>query len=58
MKKFNHIIFTIILIFALPCFAATEFTGKIISITDGDTVTVLNGKEQIRVRLYGIDCPD
>jgi endonuclease YncB( thermonuclease family) len=24
---------------------------------DGDTITVLNGKEQLRVRLGGIDAP-
>lgn len=33
--------------------------GKVISITDGDTVTVLtNTNEQVKIRVYGIDCPE
>lgn len=35
-----------------------SFTGRVVSIADGDTVTVLRGREQVRVRLYGIDCPE
>lgn len=35
------------------------FTGKVIHVVDGDTVDVLtDGKETIRIRLYGIDCPE
>ena len=38
---------------------ANAFTGKVIGITDGDTITVLNNKkQQIKVRLEGIDCPE
>ena len=33
-------------------------TGKVISVTDGDTLTLLVGKTQIKVRLEGIDAPD
>ena len=28
------------------------------SIADGDTITVLKAKTPIRIRLYGIDCPE
>jgi endonuclease YncB( thermonuclease family) len=35
-----------------------QLSGKVISISDGDTFTILQGKEQIKVRLYGIDCPE
>jgi endonuclease YncB( thermonuclease family) len=38
---------------------ATTFQAKVVSIADGDTITVLNeAKEQIRIRLNGIDCPE
>lgn len=34
------------------------FPAKVIKISDGDTITVLSGKEQTKVRLYGIDAPE
>ncbi len=33
-------------------------SGKVISIHDGDTITILQGKQQIKVRLFGIDAPE
>ena len=32
--------------------------GKVVGISDGDTITVLNEKTPIKVRLCGIDCPE
>jgi micrococcal nuclease len=37
---------------------AEDFTGKVVGITDGDTIDVLHGEITVRVRLYGIDCPE
>ena len=34
------------------------YVGKVVRIADGDTITVLVGKNQHRVRLEGIDCPE
>ena len=34
------------------------FQGKVVSVADGDTFTVLWNQNQIRVRLEGIDCPE
>lgn len=34
------------------------FQARVTSITDGDTLTVLHNRQQIRIRLYGIDCPE
>ncbi|HNY17677.1 MAG TPA: thermonuclease family protein [Treponemataceae bacterium] len=38
----------------------TPFTleGTVVSVTDGDTVVVLSGNEQCKIRLNGIDCPE
>lgn len=32
--------------------------GKVVSISDGDTLTVLQGNTQYKIRLNGIDCPE
>lgn len=48
--------FLILLILQSLCFS---FEGRVIKITDGDTITVLNNdKQQIKVRLWGIDAPE
>lgn len=38
---------------------AAELTGRVVGITDGDTLTLLNDvRQQVRVRLAGIDTPE
>lgn len=34
------------------------FQARVVSITDGDTLTVVRDRRQVRIRLYGIDCPE
>jgi micrococcal nuclease len=36
---------------------AADFTGKVVGITDGDTITVLHNGRGEKIRLHGIDCP-
>ncbi len=38
--------------------ASGSFTGKVVGVTDGDTVKVLLEGREVRVRLDGIDCPE
>lgn len=36
-----------------------NLTGRVVSIADGDTFTILtDNKEQVKIRLYGVDCPE
>ncbi|MGH2362606.1 MAG: thermonuclease family protein [bacterium] len=41
---------------SVPAWA--DFTGKVVGISDGDTITVLHQGVGERVRLSGIDCPE
>jgi endonuclease YncB( thermonuclease family) len=34
------------------------YMARVVAVADGDTVTVLKGLAQIKVRLWGIDCPE
>lgn len=57
MKK----IFLLLVLFFLSSyiFAQKIIQGRIIKVTDGDTVTLLaNNNKKIKIRLYGIDCPE
>ncbi|MHC9064020.1 thermonuclease family protein [Nitrospira sp. CMX1] len=55
MKR--QVIFLTLLLFV----SETEvfpFTGKVVSVLDGDTIDVLHNGQAERIRLNGIDCPE
>lgn len=47
-----------ILLLAMLYASLFAFVGKVVSIHDGDTIAILQGKQQIKVRLFGIDAPE
>ena len=60
MKMIQRATITLLcLVFVAPSLAVTEqFTGLVTTVADGVTITVLTpDKQQIKIRLYGIDCP-
>lgn len=40
------------------CIPAQAWTGKVIGIADGDTINALRNREQVKIRLHGIDTPE
>jgi micrococcal nuclease len=47
------------LLLALTCLiSADSLTGKVVKVTDGDTITVLVENRQIKIRLNQIDAPE
>ena len=47
-----------LILLGLFCSSSLAFTGKVVGVSDGDTVTVLDHKTPVKVRLEGIDCPE
>ena len=48
--------FTLLLLFTpATCFS---WPAKVVSVNDGDTITVLRDGRQVKIRLYGIDSPE
>ena len=54
-----RLLIPIILFTATTALLADELRGKVVSIADGDTITVLDAdKKQHKIRLNGIDAPE
>ena len=58
MKVFIKNTIATLLLTLIPPTSALALIVKVVSVHDGDTITVLSGKEQTKVRLYGIDAPE
>jgi micrococcal nuclease len=56
VSNFRYILLTLLI--PLLVFAADIIYGKVVGITDGDTIKIFDGKRQLKIRLYGIDCPE
>ncbi len=41
----------------LPSLTYADFTGRVVGVSDGDTITVLHNGKGERFRLHGVDCP-
>ena len=46
-----------LLLFCVPV-SAGDFTGVVVGISDGDTITVMHDGRGEKIRLYGIDAPE
>jgi micrococcal nuclease len=42
----------------VPCFLGEGFSGRVVGVSDGDTISVTRGGVAVKVRLRGIDAPE
>ena len=56
MTLFAHLSAAAMTLASLTAYA--DFTGKVVAVADGDTITVLRDREQIKISLAGIDAPE
>ncbi len=58
----SHPIATLSLFFSFALLTsqtlAADFAGRVVGVSDGDTITVLHNGKGERIRLHGIDCPE
>ena len=54
----------VLLFLSVPLFSQAAdsqtdtFTGKVVGVSEGDTISVMRGGRAVKVRLHGIDCPE
>jgi endonuclease YncB( thermonuclease family) len=54
-----YLFITFICLFLHSSAIATTITGEVVKVADGDTITILTPeREQVKIRLYGIDTPE
>jgi micrococcal nuclease len=46
------------LLLVCPVLGTEQFTGQVVGISDGDTVSVLREGKAVKIRLHGIDAPE
>ena len=59
MPKTRAIVLCLIsvLLLSFP-YLSWAWSGKVIGVADGDTIRVFRDSKQVKIRLYGIDCPE
>ena len=48
----------VLIVVLLPAVATADFSGRVVGISDGDTIKVMHNGAAEKIRLYGIDCPE
>jgi len=54
----NWLLLLLVVVVSIGAAPLTEFSGPCSDVSDGDTITVLNDRTPVKVRLWGIDCPE
>ncbi len=57
MVKMKKLFICITILLSIPIFAS-EFKGRCVSVVEGDIVMVMREGREIKIQLWGIDCPE
>ena len=57
MGLIKNIFLAVMLLVCLPAISLI-WSGLVVGISDGDTITVMHNGTGKKIRLYGIDCPE
>jgi endonuclease YncB( thermonuclease family) len=55
--RVRSIVLSLAVLFAVSVYGES-FSGKVVSVTDGDTIQVMRDGRATKIRLHGIDCPE
>ena len=59
IRSVRHALIGLALVWASSSAVSAEIIGRVVGVSDGDTITVLiDGHESVKVRLVGIDAPE
>ncbi len=58
MKHWSALLLFASALWLLSAALAADFTGRVVGVADGDTITVLHKGKGERIQLHGIDCPE
>ncbi len=56
-KSLAHVSALLVFVLLVPSLLHA-WSGKVVGVADGDTITVLRKKKQVRIRLHGVDTPE
>lgn len=58
MRGIPRLFLTILILLFFSALPAHGWSGRVCGVADGDTISVLHEGRPIKIRLYGIDCPE
>jgi len=57
VKRLKKICYAVSFLLLAPCLG-WGWQGKVVRVTEGDTITILREAKNETIRLYGVDCPE
>ena len=54
----SSILFALFSLIPISAIATEKFSGRVVGVIDGDTIRINRDLKSVKVRLYGVDCPE